>query len=58
MLLNQGAVFSREVGKETSPEAPPSGEKAEQRFFFFYLFIFVRCKYSPTFNISTNMRGN
>lgn len=57
MLLNQGAVFSREVGKETSPEAPPSGEKAEQRFFL-NLFIFVRCKYSPTFNISTNMRGN
>lgn len=40
MLLNQGAVFSREVGKETSPEAPPSGEKAEQRFFLFiYLFL-------------------
>lgn len=39
MLLNQGAVFSHEVGKETSPEAPPSGEKAEQRFFFIYLFL-------------------
>lgn len=40
MLLNQGAVFSREVGKETSPEAPPSGEKAEQRFFFFKFIYF------------------
>lgn len=35
MLLNQGPVFSCEVGKETSPEAPPSGEKAQQLFFFF-----------------------